>query len=595
MLTSVTILKYTNEHQKVTLCAPTNMSPSTTLITFRIRAPRSTRTLKLYGSWDNFTIPYPMNKDLQTGSEYWHGCFNFTNIICDGKPGETIRSRSGGLKMGGTYWYYYKIDDETDFHNVCERATTNCPLLPGQLVNVLHVPYALSGNRSRNPSTSSTSSERRTMNPGDKFMNPRPAPSKPDTLRVRTSPVLADFAQTKDDLQAPAKETPNASRFLRLAKKGSVDSYSTNTSSTPLAGGLRAAFRLRTARSQSPEPTSEGASSRHRRAVSTERNYDSREENRINDPFQRPHRGLLLRTASEEAVPNLSFGQHRRQRSISQEASSNRVPDMRNLPRQIEKLTLAQPRHQPLGTLAETLPNEDAQLDDLSMEHVKAELDLEKRLPTLPNTPSSAYPVSMIETSPPKHTMLPLDLLDSHFSSTTIDSEPNLLSMVLNQQSHFSAWTTTTDTSSVFVDTSVPLPELRHQRDSFTALSKQMTESPNDTFLSSALSYASICSSLSTTPSTSFLDVDAEFEAAQLAMGHPSQVPQYSLPECDYSSQTTLKALSKGSERGRSGNPSIAALSQPVECDPRSSEIVHSESMQRLLDELSYLSGMIQH
>lgn len=569
------------------------MSPSTTLITFRIRAPRPTRTLNLYGSWDNFTIPYPMNKDLQTGSEYWHGCFNFSNIICDGRPGEAMRSRSGGLKMGGTYWYYYKIDDETDFHNVCERATTNCPLLPGQLVNVLHVPYALSGNRSRNPSTSSTSSERRTMNPDDKFMNPRPAPSKPDTLRVRTSPVLADFAQTKDDVQAPAKETPNPIRFLRLAKKGSVDSYSTSTSSTPLAGGLRAAFRLRTARSQSPEPMPDGVNSQRRRAVSTERHHDSREDNKINDPFRRPHRGLLLRTASEETIPTLSFEQHRRQRSVSPEETSSQALGVQDLSRRLENLTLTQPRHRPLEVLTEIISKEIS--EDSIAEPAKVEPDLEKRLPTLPNTPSSAYPMSMIENSPPRHAPFQLDLLDSHFSSTTIDTEPNLLSMVLNQQSHFSAWTTTTDTSSIFVDTTMPMPALGHCRDSFTGHGQQMTESPSDTFISSALSYASICSSISTTPSTSFLDVDAEFEAAQLAMGHPSQMPKYSLPECDYSSQTTIKALSQESVRGRSGNPSIVAPTQQVASGPHSSEIVHSESMQRLLDELSYLSEMIQH
>lgn len=497
--------------------------------------------------------------------------------------------------MGGTYWYYYKIDDETDFHNVCERATTNCPLLPGQLVNVLHVPYALSGNRSRNPSTSSTSSERRTMNPEDKFMNPRPAPSKPDTVRINTSPVLADFDLTKDDLQVPAKETPNANRFLRLAKKGSVDSYSTNITGTPLAGGLRAAFKLRTARSRSPESKLDVDSFHHRRAVSTERTHVSREENSINDPFQRPHRGLLLRTVSDETVPTLSFGDHRRQRSTSRETSSARTPDLQDLPRQVENLTLVQSSHRPFTPIEELPATHDGPIDEYDAEPAKVELDLEKRLPTLPNTPSSAYPASMVEVTPPRQSMLHLGLLESHFSSTTIDSEPNLLSMALNERSHFSAWTTSTDTSSIHVDTSIPLPTLYHRRDSFTELSKQMSESPGETFLSSALSFTSIDSSNSTTPSTSLLDIDAEFEAAQLAMGHPSQIPKYSLPECDYSSQTTIKAHSQEPLRGRSGNPSIVTLSQEANANAHESEIVHSESMQRLLDELSYLSDMIQH
>lgn len=494
--------------------------------------------------------------------------------------------------MGGTYWYFYKINDETDFHNVCERATANCPLLPGQLVNVLHVPYALSGNRSRNPSTSSTSSERRTMNPEDKFMNPRPAPSKPDTIRLNTSPVLAEFGQTKDDLHLPAKETPNAARFLRLAKKGSVDSYSTNMSSTPLAGGLRAAFKLRPARSRSPD-----VSPNHGRAVSTDRRHDPREENQSSDPFQRPNRGLLLRTASDESVPTLSFGDHRRQRSTSRDASLARTPELRNIATRFEDLNLIQSTRGALEPLAETSPHRDPIPNDSEVEYAKAELDLEKRLPTLPNTPSSAYPASMVETSPPRHPKPQPAILDSHFSSTTIDTEPHLLSMALNQKSHFSAWTTTTDTSSIRIDTSVPLPALYHRRDSFTNSSNILAESPSEAFLSSALSFTSIDSSVSTTPSTTLLDVDAEFEAAQLAMGYPHQIPHYSLPECDYSSQTTIKPHSQEPLRGRSGNPSIVGLSEQANISHHhhNNEILHSESMQRLLDELSYLSDMIQH
>lgn len=565
------------------------MSSTTTLITFRVRAPSSTRTLQLYGSWDNFRIPYSMNKDLQIGSEYWHGCFNFSNIICDGRPGDMMRSRSGGLKMGGTYWYYYKIDDETDFHNVCERATANCPLLPGQLVNVLHVPYALSGNRSRNPSTSSTSSERRTMNPEDKFMNPRPAPAKPDTVRLNTSPVLADFSQIKDDSHLVVRETPNATRFRLLAKKGSVDSYSTNTSSTPAAGGLRAAFKLRTARSRSPEFKSDGADTTGRRAVSTERGYESRVETRMNDPPHRPQRGLLLRAPSDDTVSTLSFGDHRRQRSTSQETPSNRTPDLRDLPCQLEKLTILQPNQRSVGTLFEGATSQS------DLNNGSSELDLEKRLPTLPNTPSSAYPKSMIEVSPPRRSLLQLNPQESHFSSTTIDTEPNFLSMAFNERSHFSAWTTSTDTSSIHVDTSIPLPMINRRHDSFSGFLPEISESPDDPFFSSAISFRSITSSISTTPSTTLLDVDAEFEAAQLAMGHPSEIPSYSLPECDYTSQTTIKALSQDAIRGRSGKSSTEGLTHRTNIAPTDRDIVHSESMQRLLDELSYLSEMIQH
>lgn len=42
--------------------------------------------------------------------------------------------------MGGTYWYYYRLDGELEQHDPVEPSTTACPLLPGQQVNILEVP-----------------------------------------------------------------------------------------------------------------------------------------------------------------------------------------------------------------------------------------------------------------------------------------------------------------------------------------------------------------------------------------------------------------------------------------------------------------------
>ncbi len=62
--------------------------------------------VELLGSWDNFNTPYAMEKDVQRGHGYWFGCHSFKNIICDGDPGQDLEGRDGGLRMGGTYWYY---------------------------------------------------------------------------------------------------------------------------------------------------------------------------------------------------------------------------------------------------------------------------------------------------------------------------------------------------------------------------------------------------------------------------------------------------------------------------------------------------------
>ena len=562
------------------------MAP-TTLVTFRIRAPAGTNSLRLYGSWDNFDIGYQMSKDLQQGSEYWTGCFNFSNVICDGKPSEVVRSRSGGLKMGGTYWYFYKINDDTDFHNVCERATTSCPLMPGQLVNVLNVPYAFSSSRSRDPSTSSTDSEQRTMNPSDKFENPRPVPAKPQAMRLSTSPTSTEPFNSEIEV---ARETPNTGRFLRLAKKGSVDSYATTSPSGGLAGGLRAAFKLRTARSKSPESKTALRVPDHRRDVSRERRPRI-DEDLQKTTVERQPRALLLRSASDESIHTLSFGQHRRR--LSQPTTPIDNQDLTR--RQIEPLHLLHSNVPRLETLEERKSSEIA-IDDKEEEmrgfSTALQLDLEKRLPTLPNTPSSAYPASLYAESPPHKKNTSIDQLDSHFSATTIDTEYHPMSMVNGDKSHFSAWTTTT-TDSVHYHSNVPLPD-DHSR--ILALQLGYNSVPEGAFLPSVDSFSSINSICSTTPCESIIDSDTEFETTQAGsngesyMMKPASVPQYSLPQDDYASQATLKVRLP---RSLSDEPKQDFLSVTIP-ETQDNEILHSESMQQLLQELSYLSDMIQ-
>lgn len=74
------------------------------LIWFRITNPEI-RSVKLLGSWDNFSKPYTMERDKRVGPGHWKGCYTFTDIMGDG-PGDNPQWRTGGLKMGATYWYY---------------------------------------------------------------------------------------------------------------------------------------------------------------------------------------------------------------------------------------------------------------------------------------------------------------------------------------------------------------------------------------------------------------------------------------------------------------------------------------------------------
>lgn len=151
------------------------MASLTTLMTFLVVTPPSTRSVNLVGSWDNFSKSYPMKRDTRLGAEHWTGCYVFENIICDGNVEQPSGPRHGGLKMGGTYWYYYQLNNDVDYHNPAEPSTTSCPMLPGQVVNVLNVPVHFSSghHKHRNATVSSTSSQLWTMNPQDKYMNPR--------------------------------------------------------------------------------------------------------------------------------------------------------------------------------------------------------------------------------------------------------------------------------------------------------------------------------------------------------------------------------------------------------------------------------------
>lgn len=67
----------------------------------------SVQSVSLIGSWDNFTAPYPMQRDSRRGHGQWKGCHSFRDIFCDDK--DLSKTRSGGLSMGHTYYYYVRF------------------------------------------------------------------------------------------------------------------------------------------------------------------------------------------------------------------------------------------------------------------------------------------------------------------------------------------------------------------------------------------------------------------------------------------------------------------------------------------------------
>ncbi|KAI9673779.1 MAG: hypothetical protein M1829_004016 [Trizodia sp. TS-e1964] len=172
--------------------------------------------------------------------------------------------------MGGRYWYYYQLDGEIETYNTTQPSTSACPLLPGQPVNILDVPFEMRSSQGRGRSESadaiSTCEMACTMNPDDKYLTPRPAPT-PSILRLATSPAVLHPVQSRSNLSSsPSTSSPSAGasasstssnsfalRFPFSRKRAESDSSRTKTDSTLRAGSRRGVFSFR--RSHSSEDT----------------------------------------------------------------------------------------------------------------------------------------------------------------------------------------------------------------------------------------------------------------------------------------------------------------------------------------------------
>ncbi|OQV00043.1 hypothetical protein CLAIMM_05595 [Cladophialophora immunda] len=636
------------------------MAP-TTLVTFLVRSPPSTRSVHLYGSWDNFTTPYPMQRDTRTGPEHWSGCHSFSNIICDGDATANGTPRQGGLKMGGTYWYYYKLDDDIEFHNSAEPSTTSCPMLPGQLVNVLNVPFALtSSSRSRNDSVSSTSSDYRTMNPTDKFLNPRPVPAKPSLPRLRTSPTLLQQPWSSSSSPASASSLPSrrgrststttpsqpssASTYKVVRMKPAVEAPSRSTSrgsnrSVGIIGAIRA---LTSPLLASPETTtdrgrslSDDSASRGRSKGMSERSITPKktafgraasipelDDNTISEsPGELVLRRQINGAEPFGPLPTSSFAYHRHQRSLSREPSPLRSSLQADVSLSIGTFDEPTVPYQPLATLKEVSSATNTPVWPLTAVKVegnkedsdlRAALDLEKRLPTLPNTPSSAYPPSVVDESCIHDESHDTANLNSHFSCTTVETE-SYTDSFLHDQSRFSDWTDGThkfspqsELSSSILDFEPisPLPEAFLGFPDDNPITVEIQTPPQDFSITntstlpkqdglpSAFSFSTVSSVTSSTAPTSRVDPDST-KGAHFSW---TSFQHYSLPSEDIGPVHMHKPATLANPDAPLvvGENHRAGVYQPQMSSYDESTIPHSTSMQQLLAELSYLGGMIQ-
>ncbi|KAF7595338.1 hypothetical protein BBP40_006587 [Aspergillus hancockii] len=448
---------------------------STTLMTFLLHTNPQVKSVKLLGSWDNFSKPYLMENDRRIGLGHWRGCHIFTNIICDGSPNNMVSPRCGGLKMGGTYWYYYLLDNDVESYNHAEPVTSHCPFLPGQPVNVLHVPVILPDTRpihssDRNPGCQKA--EQRTMNPDDKYMNPR-QPPKPALPRLRTSPPF---------LQAPTPAWSFSTSPLGLLTNRDTSQPNSATPKATIQSGQRAPGS-KAARSVSP-PRSRGirAAFRQWNASSPDLNTAESLDNDITKSIF-AHEPGLSRTEGLNSPQNLSsnnqtgYTEHnsvdgllsRRRASYEHYGSGMQsIQDRRALnPRRMEHtapsgLLTLQTNHERVPTRESGKPRtfshtpQGSTSSAGSVSLLKTALPVaskdaatptpltskEKRLPTLPNTPSSVMDEALRDLEA-RDKELEAENLGSHFSdfSTTEGSRGSSLC----ERSHFSEWSTDTE------------------------------------------------------------------------------------------------------------------------------------------------------
>ncbi|CAG7942533.1 unnamed protein product [Penicillium nalgiovense] len=415
---------------------------STTLMTFLLITKPEVRSVKLLGSWDNFSKQYVMERDTRAGPGHWKGCHTFTDMIGDG-PDKT-QWRTGGLKMGGTYWYYYLLDGDIEYYNEAEPTTTMCPLLPGQPMNVLNVPIILPDSRAHGRSASGSSQKSdnlRTMNPEDKFMNPRKPPPQPQPVRLQTSATVRHEASpAHSESRSPmAGIHRSVSQPHSAARKG--HKKDSRSMSPPRARALLAAFRQPAEADRKLEPVQQVNPSK---IVPQQKEVV---EHRRNIPGIKVNAGIAIPSSSSSDKPGPSTIQSRRaMKATPGESTPGRLLTVQTRPEAHKPC----PSRSANGNTAEFDENRAIRegLKDIAssseLPTPTAGFTKEKRLPTLPNTPSSVMDEA-VRAIDERDKAMDGEIPRSYFSSMTATTIDTTHSRFVPEYSRFSEWSTDTE------------------------------------------------------------------------------------------------------------------------------------------------------
>ncbi|KAJ5365709.1 hypothetical protein N7517_008595 [Penicillium concentricum] len=416
---------------------------STTLMTFLLITKPEIRSVKLLGSWDNFSKQYVMERDKRVGPGHWRGCHTFTDMIGDG-PDKT-QWRTGGLKMGGTYWYYYLLDNDIEYYNEAEPTTTMCPLLPGQPMNVLNVPIILPDSRThgRSASGSSQRSEHlRTMNPEDKFMNPRKPPPQPQPMRLQTSAsVHREPSPAHSSGKSPmAGVHRSASQPRSAARKG--HKKDSRSMSPPRARAILAALR------QPAEADKKFDTIQPVDASKMALQQKEAVENRRNIPGIKVNTGIAIPSSSPDKLGPSTIQSRRAMKATAGETAPGRLLTVQTRPEHRKRSPSSSAANGNTAAFDENRAIREALKDIASSGDLPtptAAFTKEKRLPTLPNTPSSVMDEA-VRAIDERDKAMDGEVQRSYFSSMTTTTIDSTNSRVVPECSRFSEWSTGTDT-----------------------------------------------------------------------------------------------------------------------------------------------------
>lgn len=506
-----------------------------------------------------------------------------------------------------------------DYYNESEAWTTSCPLLPGQPLNVLNVPIYLPPSvisHGRNGSASSQLSVPQTMNPGDKYVNPRPPP-RPQLPRLVTSPAALAPQEARGSLASPGPQTHGrsfsqpraASRKFKVGGKLSLDLKLPMSSLAPKSSGLRTAFFNRV----SPRSATHETSEKHTKVpeISLTRDTPVLEQSHQTRTKNYHLRSEYPGTSSTLASPCGSPADLVIDDRFPEQENTNYHPNIKTNCHTLDPLyqtghskTRSRSRSPAQTPLRNSVdydadPSQDTTATNTTTTHpstveVPCKLDgheplspidlYSKRLPTLPNSPSSVLDETFNSTwtSTPSYQPLDFNHLQSHFSKSTVDSSsPSLTpspheSPLLPSGSRFSDCSTDTEIISPCSMTS-------------SSTFNNDSNSPANYSISASTSLDSNLSDICQDSKQNYLDV---FGLSNLHIGQDeakNAEPAFSWMTSDPFSDEKISLCGKTD----ASSVTINAKTQGYSSNSEQAEATINNMMQELIEDMGYLGDMI--